>query len=168
MITFLRFDGIIIVRNGGSYGAVSVNWSISRNSSDSSPVSDDLSPTAGTVRFAAGQVTAVISINLIGDDQPEEAEAFLLKLLPNTVTGNAETDEPTEVSLYQAIIHVLVVSPVCSDGVLSVGRKEKRPHALVREYTLQMLCICSAHVCVCVPYRKVRWQTWHFLPNSTS
>uniref|UniRef100_A0A3P8WCF8 Adhesion G-protein coupled receptor V1 n=1 Tax=Cynoglossus semilaevis TaxID=244447 RepID=A0A3P8WCF8_CYNSE len=95
-----RFDGIIIVRNGGSYGAVSVNWSISRNSSDSSPVSDDLSPTAGTVRFAAGQVTAVISINLIGDDQPEEAEAFLLKLLPNTVTGNAETDEPTEMVFY--------------------------------------------------------------------
>lgn len=93
-----RFEGIIIVRNGGSYGAVSANWSISRNSSDRAPVSDDLLPAAGIVKFAAGQVTAVIPINIVADDLPEEAEAFLLKLLPNTVTGNAELDEPTEVS----------------------------------------------------------------------
>ncbi len=94
-----RFEGIIIVRNGGSYGAVSANWSISRNSSDRSPVSDDLEPVEGTVRFAASQVTAVIPMNIVADDLPEEAEAFLLKLLPNTVTGNAEVDEPMEVSL---------------------------------------------------------------------
>lgn len=94
-----RFDGIIIVRNGGSYGAVSVNWTINRNSSDHAPVSDDLRPAAGTVTFAAGQVTAIIPINIVADDQPEEAEPFLLKLLPNTVTGNAEVDEPMEVRL---------------------------------------------------------------------
>ncbi|CAJ1068549.1 adhesion G-protein coupled receptor V1 [Xyrichtys novacula] len=95
-----RFDGIIIVRNGGSYGAVSANWSISRNSSDLSPVSDDLGPAEGTVRFAAGQVTAVIPINIVADDLPEEAEAFTLRLLPDTVTGNAEVDEPMEVVFY--------------------------------------------------------------------
>ncbi|XP_075324846.1 adhesion G-protein coupled receptor V1 [Odontesthes bonariensis] len=95
-----RFDGIVIVRNGGSYGAVSANWSISRNSSDPSPVSVDLRPVLGTVRFAAGQVTAVIPINIVADDQPEEAEAFVLKLLPSTVTGNAEVDEPMEMVFY--------------------------------------------------------------------
>lgn len=95
----LRFDGIIIVRNGGSYGAVSANWSISRNSTDHSPVSDDLRPEQGTVRFAAGQVTAVIPINIVADREPEEAEAFILRLLPKTVTGNAEVDEPMEVGL---------------------------------------------------------------------
>lgn len=100
---FHRFDGIVIVRNGGSYGAVSANWSISRNSSDPSPVSADLGPEVGTVRFAAGQVTAVIPINVVADDQPEEAEAFVLRLLPNTVTGNAEVDEPMEVSLKEMI-----------------------------------------------------------------
>ncbi|XP_044053980.1 adhesion G-protein coupled receptor V1 isoform X2 [Siniperca chuatsi] len=94
------FEGIIIVRNGGSHGAVSANWSISRNSSDRSPVSDDLWSAAGTVRFAPGQVTAVITINIVADDLPEEAEAFLLKLLPNTVTGNAEVDEPMETVFY--------------------------------------------------------------------
>ncbi|XP_074526084.1 adhesion G-protein coupled receptor V1 [Halichoeres trimaculatus] len=95
-----RFEGIVIVRNGGSYGAVSANWSISRNSSDPSPVPDDLSPAEGTVRFAAGQVTAVIPINIVADELPEEAEAFTLKLLPNTVTGNAELDEPMEVVFF--------------------------------------------------------------------
>uniref|UniRef100_A0A672JI01 Adhesion G-protein coupled receptor V1 n=1 Tax=Salarias fasciatus TaxID=181472 RepID=A0A672JI01_SALFA len=95
-----RFDDIFIIRNGGSYGAVSANWSISRNSSDRSPVSDDLSPEAGTVRFAAGQVTAVIPINIVTDDQAEEAEAFVLRLLPDTVTGNAEVDEPMEMVFY--------------------------------------------------------------------
>ncbi|KAM9743556.1 adhesion G-protein coupled receptor V1 isoform 2-T3 [Menidia menidia] len=95
-----RFDGIIIVRNGGSYGTVSANWSITRNSSDPSSVSVDLSPEEGTVRFAAGQVTAVIPINIVADDQPEEAEAFLFKLLPSTVTGNAEVDEPMEMVFY--------------------------------------------------------------------
>ncbi|XP_068166577.1 adhesion G-protein coupled receptor V1 [Antennarius striatus] len=95
-----RFEGIIIVRNGGSYGAVSANWSISRNSSDRSPVSNDLTPSEGTVRFAAGQVTAVIPLNIVVDDLPEEAEAYLLKLLPDTVTGNAEVDEPMEIVFY--------------------------------------------------------------------
>ncbi|XP_034025926.1 adhesion G-protein coupled receptor V1 isoform X1 [Thalassophryne amazonica] len=95
-----RYDGIMIVRNGGSYGNVSVNWTISRNSSDRSPVSDDLMPNKGTVRFSAGQVTTVIPINILADDLPEEAEAFVLKLLPDTVTGNAEVDEPTEMVFY--------------------------------------------------------------------
>uniref|UniRef100_A0A3P8TGE6 Adhesion G-protein coupled receptor V1 n=1 Tax=Amphiprion percula TaxID=161767 RepID=A0A3P8TGE6_AMPPE len=96
----LRFEGIIIVRTGGSYDDVSANWSISRNSSDRSPVSDDLSPEEGTVRFADGQMTAVIPINIEADDQPEEAEAFILKLLPNTVAGGAKVDEPMEMVFY--------------------------------------------------------------------
>ncbi|KAF7200055.1 adhesion G-protein coupled receptor V1 isoform X2 [Nothobranchius furzeri] len=98
--TTQRFDGIIIVRNGGSYGAVSANWSISRNSSDRSPVSDDLTPAFGTVRFTDGQVTAAISLTIVSDTQPEEAEAFVFKLLPNTTTGNAELGEPMQMVFY--------------------------------------------------------------------
>lgn len=77
---------------------MSVNWTISRNSSDHSPVSEDLTPQAGTVRFAAGQVSAVLTLFIVDDLLPEEAEAFVLRLLPDTVTGNAEVDEPMEVS----------------------------------------------------------------------
>lgn len=82
---------------------MSANWTITRNSSDPSLVLDDLTPQFGTVKFVAGQVTAVISINIVADDQPEEAEAFVLKLLPNSVTGNAEIDEPMEVSTVFAL-----------------------------------------------------------------
>ncbi|XP_056157733.1 adhesion G-protein coupled receptor V1 isoform X2 [Lampris incognitus] len=95
-----RFDGISIVRNGGNYGDVSVNWTISRNSSDRSLVSDDLSPDAGMLRFGAGQISAVLPLNIVTDDVPEEAEAFVLKLLPDTVTGGAEVDEPMEMVFY--------------------------------------------------------------------
>lgn len=56
------------------------------------------------MRFAAGQVTAVIPINIVADEQPEEAEAFVLKLLPSTVTGNAEVDEPMEVSAFSLMV----------------------------------------------------------------
>lgn len=94
-----RFDGISIVRNGGNYGDVSVNWTISRNSSDRSPVSDDLSPEAGTLWLTAGQMSAVLPLNITADELPEEAEAFVLRLLPDTVQGGAEVDEPMEVSL---------------------------------------------------------------------
>lgn len=94
-----RFDGISIVRNGGNYGDVSVNWTIRRNSSDRSPVSDDLSPEAGTLWLTAGQMSAVLPLNITADELPEEAEAFVLRLLPDTVQGGAEVDEPMEVSL---------------------------------------------------------------------
>uniref|UniRef100_A0A4W5QHW7 Calx-beta domain-containing protein n=1 Tax=Hucho hucho TaxID=62062 RepID=A0A4W5QHW7_9TELE len=95
-----RFDGISIVRNGGNYGDISVNWTISRNSSDRSPVSDDLSPEAGTLWLTAGQMIAVLPLNITADELPEEAEAFVLRLLPDTVQGGAEVDEPMEMMFY--------------------------------------------------------------------
>ena len=87
------------MRNGGNYGDISVNWTIIRNSSDRSPVSDDLSPEAGTLWLTAGQMSAVLPLNITADELPEEAEAFVLRLLPDTVQGGAEVDEAMEVSL---------------------------------------------------------------------
>uniref|UniRef100_A0A8K9V586 Adhesion G-protein coupled receptor V1 n=1 Tax=Oncorhynchus mykiss TaxID=8022 RepID=A0A8K9V586_ONCMY len=95
-----RFDGISIVRNGGNHGDVSVNWTISRNSSDRSPVSDDLSPERGMLRFRAGQMSTALLLNITADKLPEEAEAFVLRLLPDTVQGGAEVDEPMEMVFY--------------------------------------------------------------------
>lgn len=131
---------------------MSANWSISRNSSDPSPVSEDLGPDVGTVRFAAGQVTAVIPINVVADDQPEEAEAFVLRLLPNTVTGNAEVDEPMEVSLrnyffiirlFIFFIHLCIDS--CSVAVM-VCDGEIRLHLLGEKSS--RCCVSVMHVCV--------------------
>lgn len=158
---------------------MSANWSISRNSSDPSPVSDDLGPYVGTVRFAAGQVTAVIPINVLADDQPEEAEAFVLRLLPNTVTGNAEVDEPMEVSLKEMIytpgfiyfifhvfIYLLVVHLCCRDGLCC--DREIRLHLLGKISSRCCVSVMHVYVFLCASYCRLRWQAWHILQKSTS
>lgn len=92
-----RFEGITIVRNGGTHGNVSVSWVIIRNSSDPSPVTADLLPEAGEIGFDQGQMLVTLPLNIIDDDIPEEAEPYLLKLLAHTIQGGAEVSEPSEV-----------------------------------------------------------------------
>ncbi|KAK1176563.1 adhesion G-protein coupled receptor V1-like [Acipenser oxyrinchus oxyrinchus] len=95
-----RFEGISIVRNGGTHGSVSVNWTITRNSSDQSSVATDLTPASGTLRFAEGQMSASLRLNITSDDLPEEAEAYLFRLVPRTVQGGVEVDAPMEMVFY--------------------------------------------------------------------
>ncbi|KAL2079820.1 hypothetical protein ACEWY4_025564 [Coilia grayii] len=95
-----RFEQIAVVRNGGTHGYVTVNFTVTRNASDDSPVTDDLNPAFGVLTFSAGQMSAVLSFNITQDDIPEEAEVFFLKLLPDSVKGGAEVDEPMEVMFY--------------------------------------------------------------------
>ncbi|NXU16592.1 GPR98 protein, partial [Pardalotus punctatus] len=94
------FEGITIVRNGGTHGNVSVSWVIIRNSSDPSPVTVDLLPEAGEINFDQGQMLVTLCLNIIDDDIPEEAEPYLLKLLPHTIQGGAEVSEPSELLFY--------------------------------------------------------------------
>uniref|UniRef100_A0A8C5UHL5 Adhesion G-protein coupled receptor V1 n=1 Tax=Malurus cyaneus samueli TaxID=2593467 RepID=A0A8C5UHL5_9PASS len=95
-----RFEGITIVRNGGTHGNVSVSWVIMRNSSDPSPVTADLLPEAGEICFDQGQMLVTLHLDIIDDDIPEEAEPYLLKLLPHTIQGGAEVSEPSELLFY--------------------------------------------------------------------
>ncbi|XP_064499040.1 adhesion G-protein coupled receptor V1 isoform X4 [Pseudopipra pipra] len=95
-----RFEGITIVRNGGTHGNVSVSWVIIRNSSDPSPVTADLLPEAGEISFDQGQMLVTLFLDIINDDIPEEAEPYLLKLLPHTIQGGAEVSEPSELLFY--------------------------------------------------------------------
>ncbi|NWT12625.1 GPR98 protein, partial [Vireo altiloquus] len=95
-----RFEGITIVRNGGTHGNVSVSWVIIRNSSDPSPVTADLLPEAGEISFSQGQMLVTLPLNIIDDDIPEEAEPYLLKLLAHTIQGGAEVSEPSELLFY--------------------------------------------------------------------
>ena len=92
-----RFEGITVVRNGGTHGNVSVSWVLTRNSSDPSPVTADISPASGTLQFSQGQMLAPIPLAVSADDLPEEAEAYLLTLLPHTIRGGAEVSEPAQV-----------------------------------------------------------------------
>ncbi|KAF1420925.1 G-protein coupled receptor 98, partial [Spheniscus magellanicus] len=95
-----RFEGITIVRNGGTHGNVSVTWVIIRNSSDPSPVTADLIPETGEICFDQGQMLVTLPLNIINDNTPEEAEPYLLKLLAHTIQGGAEVSEPSELLFY--------------------------------------------------------------------
>ncbi|KAL1783722.1 G-protein coupled receptor 98 [Sigmodon hispidus] len=95
-----RFEEITVVRNGGTHGDVSVNWVLTRNSTDPSPVTEDISPSSGMLQFAQGQMLASIPLIVIDDDLPEEAEVYLLKILPHTTQGGAEVSEPAQLLLY--------------------------------------------------------------------
>nr|XP_033775700.1 adhesion G-protein coupled receptor V1 [Geotrypetes seraphini] len=95
-----RFERISIVRNGGTHGNVSVSWVISRNSTDSSPVTTDILPASGVLNFFQGQMLALLPLQIIDDNYPEEAEAYLLQILGHTVKGGAEIGEPAELLFY--------------------------------------------------------------------
>uniref|UniRef100_H0X6E5 Adhesion G-protein coupled receptor V1 n=1 Tax=Otolemur garnettii TaxID=30611 RepID=H0X6E5_OTOGA len=95
-----RFEEITVVRNGGTHGNVSVNWVLTRNSSDPSPVTADIRPSSGVLHFAQGQMLASIPLAVVNDDLPEEAEAYLLQILPHTIQGGAEVSEPAELLFY--------------------------------------------------------------------
>ncbi|XP_058132092.1 adhesion G-protein coupled receptor V1 [Dasypus novemcinctus] len=98
--TVSRFEEITVVRNGGTHGNVSVNWVLTRNSSDPSPVTADIGPSSGVLHFAQGQMVALIPLSVVDDDLPEEAEAYLLQMLPYTIHGGAEVSEPAELLFY--------------------------------------------------------------------
>nr|XP_011757031.1 G-protein coupled receptor 98 isoform X6 [Macaca nemestrina] len=95
-----RFEEITVVRNGGTHGNVSVNWVLTRNSSDPSPVTADITPSSGVLHFAQGQMLATVPLTVVDDDLPEEAEAYLLQILPHTIRGGAEVSEPAELLFY--------------------------------------------------------------------
>lgn len=97
LLKHLRFEEITVVRNGGTHGNVSVNWVLTRNSSDPSPVTADITPSSGVLHFAQGQMLATVPLTVVDDDLPEEAEAYLLQILPHTIRGGAEVSEPAEV-----------------------------------------------------------------------
>ena len=57
-------------RSVGSFGAVEVTWQALPREADS----DDFTPMAGKVTFADGQMEAVIVINVVDDDIPEDLQ----------------------------------------------------------------------------------------------
>uniref|UniRef100_G1KP04 Adhesion G-protein coupled receptor V1 n=1 Tax=Anolis carolinensis TaxID=28377 RepID=G1KP04_ANOCA len=96
----LRYEGITVVRNGGTHGNVSVSWVITRNSSDPSPVTADIAPDSGVLHFSQGQLLASLPLSIVNDNFPEEAEPYLLRILAHTIQGGAEVSEPDELLFY--------------------------------------------------------------------
>ncbi|ESP05659.1 hypothetical protein LOTGIDRAFT_102713, partial [Lottia gigantea] len=81
-----------VIRNGGTFGAVAVEWEVVRSGDSTVPVQDDVGPLKGTITFAAGQRDTEISLTIVQDISPEIAEKFLVRLKPDTVVGNAKVE----------------------------------------------------------------------------
>ena len=89
-------DNFSVIRDGGTFGEVSVDYVITRNYSSSSPVTTDLSPASGTVTLPEGQRSQSILVTINSDTTPEEAQQFIISLLVGTVTGGADIGAVTE------------------------------------------------------------------------
>ncbi|KAL3865782.1 hypothetical protein ACJMK2_043137, partial [Sinanodonta woodiana] len=81
-----------IIRTGGSFGIISVDWEILRNDTAVGNVSLDLSPVRGTLTFQTGQRETQLIINVVADTVPEPTEQFLVRLIAETVQGGAKVE----------------------------------------------------------------------------
>ncbi|XP_014663002.1 PREDICTED: G-protein coupled receptor 98-like [Priapulus caudatus] len=91
---------LTVLRGGGSFGTVTVQWEVIRTDNDNDPVSADMNPTGGRLTFYEGEKEKVIRFSVNQDSQPEPAEHFLVRLLPGSVTGGARLQNPSETSLF--------------------------------------------------------------------
>ncbi len=71
-----EYSGIIIIRNGGAFGNVSVAWSLHRNDSESEPLANGITPASGVVRFSEGQKEQAVTLNIVQDQIPEVQISF--------------------------------------------------------------------------------------------
>ncbi|KAK3601211.1 hypothetical protein CHS0354_004411, partial [Potamilus streckersoni] len=81
-----------VVRTGGSFGIISVEWEILHNDSLVGNVSLDLTPVRGTLTFQTGQRETQLIINVVSDTIPEPTERFVVRLIAETVQGGAKVE----------------------------------------------------------------------------
>lgn len=85
-----------VVRDGGSFGSVSLRWMIysiqADSSSRSTASSTDIVPVTGIVTFAPGDQLQTIVLSVQDDTTPELAETFQVELTMQTVVTGARLD----------------------------------------------------------------------------
>lgn len=80
-----------IVRSGGTFGIVSIQWMLSSNDSFVT-LPTDIAPTFGLVVFNDGQNITTVSFTIQQDDLPRPVRLLRVDLLAATVTGGAQAD----------------------------------------------------------------------------
>ena len=82
----------VVVRTGGAFGEVTVGYQVLLNTSQTQESS-------GIVRFQDGQRSQELTIPISQDSIPEEAEVYIIQLLPETATGGVRVDGVIEGTL---------------------------------------------------------------------
>ncbi|MEL6263666.1 MAG: DUF4347 domain-containing protein [Cyanobacteria bacterium J06626_6] len=80
---------ITVLRNGGSNGVLTVDYSTVAGSATENV---DYTPTAGTLTFADGETQKSVAVAILNDNTPEEQEAFGFAI--DNVTGNGTLGAP--------------------------------------------------------------------------
>ena len=88
-----------IIRNGGTFGDISVDWILVSNNTNIAEADIDIYPTVGKLTFIQGEGQKSLVFNIIQDNIPESAERFIFQFLPWTVTGGARVEGVIEAEL---------------------------------------------------------------------
>ena len=93
MILILYNHPLSVVRGGGSFGLVSLRWTVYSFNANTSLRSiantNDIIPTSGILNFSPREVSQTISLIILDDSIPELADIFEVELSPPTVEGVA-------------------------------------------------------------------------------
>ena len=73
---YSEFSDVTLIRNGGTFGVVTIAWQIVRNDSSGDPIRNDITPTSGLVTFAERQKEQTIKFNIVQDEAPEVSLSF--------------------------------------------------------------------------------------------
>jgi G-protein coupled receptor 98 len=94
--TKVSMADLSVIRRGGSFGSVSVKWTVTQVSGK--PVTD-VTPTSGTIEFKEKETEKPIMLMIVQDTLPEVVEMFKVALVNDSVTGGARLGEVTTGSL---------------------------------------------------------------------
>ncbi len=87
---------VIVNRELGSQGVVTVDFIASRITGDSAENGTDFIETSGTLTFVDGETSQQITVPLIDDDIFEGTEVFTVQLIVGTESGGAVIGEPSQ------------------------------------------------------------------------
>nr|XP_039258015.1 adhesion G-protein coupled receptor V1-like [Styela clava] len=92
-----KFSGIRIMRHGGSFKTVSIQWTLD-SIGESNP--SKLMPTLGEIIFESGETEKLVEFEIAQDALPQESMKYVFRLLASTIKGGAELDGNTEADIY--------------------------------------------------------------------
>ena len=72
----------VVVRSGGRFGIVTVQWELIRNDTGSEIVDRDVNPAFGIVTLLNDQRSVPIVLSIVADLEQEATEKFYIRLLP--------------------------------------------------------------------------------------
>jgi hypothetical protein len=114
-----------ITRGGGTGVANSVSWAVTGNGANPASTSDFSGVPSGTVNFAAGETSKVVTVNVVGDTVTEQDENFIVTL--SNPTGGASIIAPTATGTIQNDDIPATFAIAATNAVQTEGNSSTKP-----------------------------------------